>query len=157
MQLVATRGLDLREPVSVSESFSTSLRRFAVSAIAGTELDLAFDVRGTERVLAPEVQSAATRVLRECLANVVRHARARSIRVCVSYDAHGLELSMLDDGKGFDLDPTFRAYGAHWGLLGMKERASELRGGLTVRSALGQGTTVVLRLPYRTQTAPVLA
>ena len=147
---------DLREPVNVSESFSASLQRFAVSAIAGTELDLEFEVRGTERLLAPEVQAAATRVLRECIANVVKHASARSIRVCVRYDAHDLELSMSDDGKGFELDPTFRAYGAHWGLLGMKERASELRGALTVRSALGQGTTVVLRLPYSVHT-PVLA
>ncbi|HKE91574.1 MAG TPA: ATP-binding protein, partial [Gemmatimonadales bacterium] len=52
-----------------------------------------------------------------------------------------------DDGRGFEVDPAFRAYGGHWGLLGMKERAAELRGTLRVRSAPGRGTTVALRLP----------
>jgi signal transduction histidine kinase len=51
------------------------------------------------------------------------------------------------------VDPEFRAYGGHWGLLGMKERAAELRGALTVRSAPGRGTTVGLRIPDRAGSA----
>jgi signal transduction histidine kinase len=48
---------------------------------------------------------------------------------------------------GFRVDPAFRAYGGHWGLLGMKERATELHGRLRVRSAPNCGTTVALRIP----------
>jgi len=148
---------DLREPVSLPESFAASLRQLAERGIASTNLTLDFDVRGFERPLASPVQSVATRVLQECIANVVKHANARSIRVRVSYEADGLKLSVSDDGIGFQLDPTFRAHGAHWGLLGMKERASELRGALAVRSARGRGTTVVLRLPDLLRPAPVLS
>jgi PAS domain S-box-containing protein len=148
---------DLREPVSPPESFAASLRQLAERGIASTNLTLDFVARGFERPLASRVQSVTTRVLQECIANVVRHASARSIRVRVSYQADGLKLSVSDDGSGFRLDPTFRAYGAHWGLLGMKERASELHGALAVRSAPGRGTTVVLRLPDLVRPAAVLA
>ena len=148
---------DLREPASPAEAFAGSLREVAATAIGDREVALDFDVRGVERPLSLRAQSVTTRVLKECIANVIKHADARSVRVRLSYRDRVLELRVADDGAGFQWDPTFRAYGAHWGLLGMKERASELRGALVVQTAPGRGTTVVLRLPYRTRSAAALA
>jgi signal transduction histidine kinase len=56
---------------------------------------------------------------------------------------------VADDGRGFIVPPDLHAYTGHWGLLGMRERASQLRGRLTVRSAPGEGTRVLLRVPSR--------
>jgi PAS domain S-box-containing protein len=138
---------DLRAPALVGATFSMALRQEAENAVRGTGLELLFEVRGAERPTTEQVEAAATRILQESIANTIKHAGARSVRVRLSYRARSVRLSVSDDGKGFRVDPVFRAYGGHWGLLGMKERASELRGMLTIRSALGRGTTVTLRLP----------
>src|SRR4029453_4788521 len=141
---------DLRAPALVGTTFVTALRQDAENAIHGTGLELDFDVRGAERALAEQIEVATTRVLHESVAEIIKPAGARSVRVRLSYRASSVRLIVSDDGGGFQADPAFRAYGGHWGLLGMKERAAELRGTLTVRSAPGRGTTVVLRLPDRT-------
>jgi len=140
---------DLRAPSLVAATFATALRQDAESAIRGTGLSLDFEVRGVQRPLAEQVEAATIRVLHESIANTIKHAGARSLRVRLSYRSRGVRLRIADDGKGFQVDPAFRAYGGHWGLLGMKERAAELRGTLAVRSSPGRGTTVVLRLPIR--------
>src|SRR5262249_34355783 len=138
---------DLRSSALNAGAFPTALKESAEAAIRGTDLALDFAVRGIERPLAAPVEAAAARVLQESIANVVKHAEAQSVRVRFSYGPRGVKLSIADDGKGFHVDPEFRAYGGHWGLLGMKERAAELHGRLTVASAPGHGTTVALRVP----------
>jgi len=144
---------DLRAPAVAAGGFAATLRQVADDAVRGTALALDFEVSGVERSVPARVESAAARVLQEAVANTIRHAGARSVRVRLAYRTGGLRLDISDDGKGFDVDPEFRAYGGHWGLLGMKERAAELRGTLTVRSAPGHGTTVVLRVPDRATSA----
>jgi signal transduction histidine kinase len=62
--------------------------------------------------------------------------------------ARAMRLSVNDDGRGFAVDPDFHAYGGHWGLLGMRERASQIRAKLSVRSAPGKGSEIVIRVPY---------
>ena len=138
---------DLREPAAESESFAASLREVAEHAIGQSGLLLDFEVRGTERPIDLKLQSVATRVLRECIANTIRHAQARSVRVLLGFGARNLRLRVADDGQGFAVDPTFRGYGKHWGLLGMSERAADVGGGFTVQSSPGAGTRAALRLP----------
>jgi signal transduction histidine kinase len=104
---------------------------------------------GSVRSLPLEPQSVVLRVVQEAVANVVRHAHARSIRLQLEYGTRRVRLVVTDDGRGFVVERNFHAYQGHWGLLGMQERASELGGALSVRSAPGSGTTVTLVLPYR--------
>jgi signal transduction histidine kinase len=104
---------------------------------------------GSVRTLPLEPQSVVLRVVQEAVANVVRHAHARSIRLQLEYGTRRVRLVVTDDGRGFVVERNFHAYQGHWGLLGMQERASELGGALSVRSAPGSGTTVTLVLPYR--------
>jgi PAS domain S-box-containing protein len=138
---------DLREPAVTSGAFATALRQIAESGTRGTGLSLQFDTHGVERALPDEVEAAIARVVQESIANTIKHAMARSLRVMLSYRKESVSVRVSDDGKGFEVDPAFRAYSGHWGLLGMKERASELYGKLTVLSAPGRGTTVLLQLP----------
>jgi signal transduction histidine kinase len=97
--------------------------------------------------VAARVEAAVARVLQESIANTVRHAEARSVWVRLRYTPRALRLTVRDDGKGFPVDPEFRGYGGHWGLLGMRERAAELQGSLRVESAPDCGTAVALRVP----------
>jgi len=85
------------------------------------------------------------RIAQEALANAVRHADARTIRIVLAVQGSALELEVGDDGRGF-LTEVRRGSEA-LGLVGMEERALALGGRFEVRSAPGQGTVVRLVCP----------
>ena len=139
---------DMRSPALAGGDFPGTLRAAAERAVAGTALALDYAVQGTPRTLAAEVEAVVFRVAQEAIANAVKHAAARTVRVALAYGPRGVRLEVTDDGRGFTVDPDFRAYAGHWGLLGMRERAIQLHAKLTVESAVGAGTALVLRVPY---------
>ena len=145
---------DLRTPVVTGGNLADAVRETAEQALRGTELGLELEVTGAPYPVAARVEAAIARVLQESLANTVKHADARGVWVRLRYAPRGLSLSVRDDGQGFQVDPEFRGYGGHWGLLGMRERAVELQGSLRVESAPDCGTAVVLRIPHRVPAAP---
>jgi signal transduction histidine kinase len=97
----------------------------------------------------PEVQTACFRIAQEALTNVVRHSGAHQIDVSLRQSDGWLELTVVDDGRGFDVKLAVGRIGADasLGLLGMRERARLLGGRVTVDSALRKGTTVRARIP----------
>ena len=94
--------------------------------------------------LSPEVSLCLFRVVQEALTNAVRHARARTIRVQLTATDEGVELSVIDDGIGFDAS---QRSGSGLGLRSIDERVRLARGHLTVESRPGRGTSLVVRLP----------
>jgi signal transduction histidine kinase len=90
----------------------------------------------------------AGRGLADELRHVATHAGSCRVRVRAAFDAQDFCLTIVDDGVGFSVDPDSHAFGGHWGLVGMREQASEAGGSLLVRSAPGAGTEVTLRLGY---------
>jgi signal transduction histidine kinase len=99
-----------------------------------------------EPVLRPGAKRQVLRIAQEALANAVRHAGAATVDVRLSDHDDVIELEVADDGAGFDPNaPSLR--GRHLGLTSMAERAALLDAELEVRSQLGAGTTVSLRVP----------
>jgi signal transduction histidine kinase len=92
-------------------------------------------------------RESLVRMVREAVANAVRHGGAGRIAVSLSHDDM-LRLSIADDGCGFDpaARPSRRDVG--FGLLSMGERAEALGGRLAIRSAPGAGTTIEVVLPW---------
>jgi PAS domain S-box-containing protein len=142
---------DLRAPSLAGGDFPAALRTAAEDGVRGTGLTLEYAVQGPPRPVNPDVEAAAVRVVQEAITNVVKHAAACTVRVRLSFEARRVRLSVTDDGRGFAVDPDFQAYGGHWGLLGMRERATQVHGKLRVRSTPGQGTEIVLLVPYATR------
>ncbi len=141
---------DLRTPPTNEGDFATGLRRLAEESVRGTGLTLEFKVEGVPRAIDADVEAAAVRVVQESISNIVKHAGAQRVRVGLFFDARRLRLSVRDDGRGFTVEPNLQAYGGHWGLLGMRERATQLHGVLKVRSTPGRGTDIVLLVPATT-------
>jgi len=139
---------DLRAPGSASADFSAAVRAVAEDGIRHAGLTLDYGVGGAPRAVEPDVEAVVLRVLQEAITNIVKHAAARTVEVKLSFGSRGVRLSVSDDGRGFVVDPDFRAYGGHWGLLGMRERASQVHGKLRIRSKPGEGTEIVLLVPY---------
>jgi signal transduction histidine kinase len=140
---------DMRAPAQAGGEFPALLRATAEGLLRGTEIALECPVQGVPQPLDPEVEAVVLRVAQEAIANVVKHAAARTVRLGLSYGERGMRLSVRDNGRGFTVDSDLHAYGGHWGLLGMHERAGQIRAKLEVRSAAGRGTEVVLVSSYR--------
>ncbi|HET7474461.1 MAG TPA: ATP-binding protein [Dermatophilaceae bacterium] len=88
------------------------------------------------------------RVTQECLRNVSRHSRATSVSVKVRRDDSGCELTIADDGVGFDAQAVLSApERGHFGLQVMRDLVRAEDGELAVRTSPGEGTVWRLRLP----------
>jgi signal transduction histidine kinase len=138
---------DMRPPALQGDDFCEGLRTALDATQSGAALTFDYAVRGVPRALEPQVETVVFRVAQEAVANVVKHADARSVRVTVAFRERSVRLFVGDDGRGFIVQPDLHSYAGHWGLLGMRERASQLRGKLSVRSAPGAGTKIVLHVP----------
>lgn len=84
-------------------------------------------------------------LVKEALANAIKHSRARVIKVVLREDDQAIRLSVDDDGCGFDLRSVDQA--THFGLQIMRERTEVAGGEMAVDSRPGEGTHVVVRLP----------
>lgn len=89
--------------------------------------------------------------MQEALTNVLRHARASQVRVVLDEAEGWLQLSIRDDGQGFNPESVGAG---HHGLLGMRYRIESLGGTLQLLSAPGGGTLVLARLPRRPEPEP---
>ena len=93
--------------------------------------------------------TATFRIFQECLTNVIRHARAKSVRVTLVQEDENILLVAEDDGVGFCESSLSNSFGS-LGLLGMKERAQFCGGDVHISSSPGNGTTVTIRVPVDT-------
>jgi signal transduction histidine kinase len=94
--------------------------------------------------LPSEVETVVYRVVQEAVTNVARHAAASRADVVLSVEGHRVQATVVDDGVGFTVgDDELGSLG----LAGMRERASLVGGRLDIVSGLGEGTTVVLKVP----------
>ncbi len=108
---------------------------------SGIPVDL--NVDGALEVLPDQHRTCVYRIVQEALTNCARHAGARRVAVNVSARDGGLDLSVRDDGVGFD--PTSRQEGL--GLRGMEERVRELGGSMALSTEPGGGTSILIHLP----------
>lgn len=102
--------------------------------------------------LEPDCNTALFRIVQESLTNVVRHADASSVRITFTQHDGRLNLSISDDGRGFDTAHTSGA--PSLGLLGMRERATEIGADFAVRSRPGDGTVISVQLAAAASDAP---
>jgi two-component system sensor histidine kinase UhpB len=115
------------------------LRRF--SAQTGVKAEL--QTVGDATKLDSEQEIVVYRVAQEALSNVAQHASARRVELGLSANGGGVELTVRDDGQGFDT----RAGHDSLGLSGMSERARLVGGKLHIHSEPGEGTALTLEVP----------
>jgi signal transduction histidine kinase len=121
----------------------------SVSKRHGIRVDLLHD-RMDERLTA-ETEAAAYRIIQEALTNVVRHAHATTCRVYLQRLVNTVLVTIEDDGVGF-VAPSGsdgRSAQSGLGLIGIRERVSQLQGTLRLESTFGEGTRITIELPAR--------
>lgn len=161
----------IRSTVELADSLIQSVRRIATELRPGIlDLSLAaavewqaqeFQARTgiqcqlrlpAQEAVAPDVSTALFRILQETFTNVARHSDATRTEVVLQRKRDRLILRIRDNGRGFDhSDPSLSR---SLGLLGMRERAAMLGGGVNVSSAPGKGTSVTAWIPLEPPAEP---
>jgi PAS domain S-box-containing protein len=108
-------------------------------------LAVKLSLRDAERPFPPEVALGLYRIAQEALANVARHARARTVHVTLMTAAGAAYLAVADDGAGFDPGEARQSRGL--GLASVEERARILGGRCRIASAPGAGAEIEVTVP----------
>ena len=135
---------DLKSEALEEPTFDRAIRRAIQQVLDDTALVL--DVRIPRSTLSDTTAHALLSVIRELVANAIRHGRAREIRIGGEIESGVLRLSVTDDGRGFD--PAVRANSAcgHFGLDGARNRIERLGGSFEIDSAPGKGVRARIEL-----------
>jgi signal transduction histidine kinase len=138
-QTAVMAKMSVHEPtISMAELIERQVDEFSDRFGIRAECELE-DVANVSPPMAVEI----VRIVQEALNNIRKHANARRVVVRLEPQASWIDLSVADDGEGFD--PT--APSAGLGRRSMQERAAALGARLTIVSAPGYGTNVMLRVP----------
>lgn len=108
-----------------------------------------FDIDGNTKKLEPQRELILFRIVQEVLHNIIKHASASSVSVMAVYSDKDLELTINDDGKGFDLSALNRESenGSGQGIRNMHNRARLIGADFSIDSLGGKGTSVKIILP----------
>jgi two-component system sensor histidine kinase DegS len=94
------------------------------------------------------VEIALYRIVQEALNNATKHANARRVFIQAYWEGGVLCCAIEDDGAGFDVQAAQSKHGSKGlGLIAMQERMNAIGGALSIDSARGKGTKVMIRLP----------
>jgi two-component system nitrate/nitrite sensor histidine kinase NarX len=129
------------DPRGLSAALQAALEAFGKRSGAV----VSFDARAPEPALSAEDEMHVFHIVQEALANVQKHARAKTVRLSLELAGGQCRVCVEDDGTGFAPDGADRY--EHFGLAIMHERARRLGGELKIESPPGGGTRLVLSFP----------
>jgi signal transduction histidine kinase len=137
---------ELRAAPITTEDFAAELQRTGRKIFCDGPTVVHVDVRGDVARIAPEARIEFMRIASEAMSNAMRHAQAKEVHVGFKADERCGELTVRDNGVGFDANQQVTG---HFGLQGMRERANGLGGEFKVTSTLGSGTSIIATIPNK--------
>jgi ligand-binding sensor domain-containing protein/signal transduction histidine kinase len=132
-------------PIALQEKgLPTTLREYIFEWENRNDVTVQLSTRN-ERRLPIDVEQAIYRVSQEALANVARHSHARRVDMSLVYNSDSVQLSVSDDGCGFDVNLKIHGMG----LRSIRERVSSIHGTVQIQSAPGHGTRLLVQVPTK--------
>ena len=140
---------DLRPPLLDALGLGAALRTYADEWGKQENISVQFDAPENQKMskLPGDVAVNLFRVAQETLGNIAKHARASQVEIQLRGDESALQLSIHDNGRGFERPPTLNGLPAqnHFGLVGMRERIELIGGDWSLESTPGEGTRVEVK------------
>ena len=138
---------DLRNDALEERTFDRAISTSVAPLLADAELHVRFNVpRGH---VGDSAAHALLSIIRELVANAIKHGQATRIRIAGEERDALLRFSVTDNGTGFDPADCPDVATGHFGLLGVRERLRKLGGELALASSPGRGTRAVVTVPLR--------
>jgi signal transduction histidine kinase len=138
---------ELRPPAIDTLDFSSALETYCQEFTNRSRLPVEYQAEPLPQ-LTDVVAVTLYRFLQETLTNILKHAQATRVWVELSMEDGFINLTVQDNGKGFQTDTVARS---GIGLRGLRERLTLAGGILVLRSTPGRGTVVTARLPFQYQ------
>ena len=150
-EIVGEITLDLRPPMLDDLGLVPTLRWYIDRFIGRTDIEVVLNACDAEQEVPQEIATALYRITQETLTNVIRHAKATSVLIDLTYKPSAVALSIRDNGIGFDFSgmedlPSGSRGGM--GLVGMRDRLDLLGGELLVETSAREGTLIHVEIPY---------
>ena len=124
---------------------ASALTTYCKEVSRSSSLAVTCNAEGHLEPIGPGAALGLYRIAQEALHNVVKHANARQATVRLICNVGTAELTIADDGKGFDVRTGKSATGI--GLVSITERARLLRGTVSIETSVGNGTMVRVQIP----------
>ncbi len=141
----ARRSLRALRPKALDDNdLPTALNNLARQTMQGADLQVDFAIQGTAYSLLPEDENDLLRIAQEALTNILKHAQATHADLILSFLPMQVQLSVTDNGRGFDIEQNITS---GFGLIGMKERTQRMGAELQIYSVPGVGTQILVTLP----------
>ena len=137
----------LRSSVSGTLDLVLALSGVQQELAVEPDVDFRVSVAGRQQPLQPPVKHELYRIGREALVNAFRHSGAKRVDFELEYADRDLRLRVRDNGCGIDPHVLEAGREGHWGLAGMRERATKIGGLLEISSSATAGTEVQLSIP----------
>jgi len=140
---------DLRPALLDTLGLIPAVRQHAEARLQSLGVNVSVETKGTERRLAPDIETALFRLVQGTIGNIIQHSKAKNATIVLDYQPDELSLIIGDDGQGFDVSEItdVEESGRGRGLFSMRERIGFLGGTSGVESKIGAGTTVWAKVP----------
>ena len=137
---------DLRPLLSRVDSFEDLMKKQVGEFEAISQIPAHLEVHGGDQAMSVPVRAAIYRILHETLSNVLQHSGASEVRVALEVGPGNVQMSVKDNGVGFDLEEAEEGFG----LDSMRRRAEEVGGTFSITNMEGAGIDVMVSLPLTT-------
>ena len=115
------------------------------NASASTTIRFTASLAQVDGLFSQEAEINVYRIVQECVNNIIKHAQATEARVDIKRSERAIQIIVEDDGRGFAVD-GIRSGKRGIGLTGISERVKMLGGTHTIQAAVGDGTTVTIKI-----------
>ncbi|MGB2624353.1 MAG: two-component regulator propeller domain-containing protein [Candidatus Acidiferrum sp.] len=140
---------NLRQRETPSPEISQLLEQMAQQVSHASRVPVRFKAFGNPVPLDRSVEYVLLMVAREAVSNAVHHAHPAEVRITLKFETDTVRMQVLDDGRGFDLEEILAMQGAHFGIIGMRERIEHLGGHFEINTSPGEGTQLSMEVPVR--------
>ncbi len=147
-----TLTFDLSSPILYELGFETAVAEWLTEQIQDSHgIATQFEDDGRPKPLDDDISVLLFRNVRELLINVVKHAHAHKVKVAIRRVGKKIQVSVEDDGGGFELAETMSmaTKRAEFGLFSIRQRLEQLGGHLEIKSELGRGCKVTMMAPLK--------
>jgi two-component system NarL family sensor kinase len=128
----------------LKSGLATAIREF-ISKIDQQKLKVSLEMVGLNEKLDENTETVIYRVIQEATSNVMKHAQASKLSIQLIYDEDGVNLSIEDNGTGFEQETLKNKEGI--GLKNIQNRVQSLKGTVEFDSRPGEGTLITIHLP----------
>ncbi|MBD3920812.1 sensor histidine kinase [Paenibacillus sp. PR3] len=130
-----------------------TLRKYVQDFEEKTRIRTTFETVGREIRLPSAMEAGIYRLVQEAFTNVMKHANATYVSLEMTYQAQLVKFIVSDNGIGFQAEhqEPISTNGAHFGLIGMRERVELLEGRMDIESIKNQGTKIIIQVPINAQ------